>query len=206
MNKIYPRKKIRFPNGNWRYKYCGKSYDSIKQVKSDRDFGKYVRTWGDGTYELFAPAIGKVIDRLKVSTLHFRATANKNGQPIRPSLYRKKGHIRKPECADCYNSGYLKGFEKGERIGSKKGYKDGKKAGFYQAEEEFAKYLESINRIDQPYFPYAPRPIYLPPKQTQAAPLPEAPAPLGPMPILKNKSEYTDSNSKKSNKYRRDLK
>lgn len=203
MNKIYPRKKVRFPNGNWKYKYCGKSYKSIKEVKNDPNFKKFVRTWGDGKYELFCPSIGKVIYRLKICNCNFRATANKKGLPIRPSQYSKNGHLRRPECSDCYNTGYKLGFKKGEKIGSRNGYKIGLKEGYHQAEEEFLSYLDSISRIDQQYYQPAPRPIQLPSEQIPHAPAPEAPPPMGPIPIRYQDPDFNDLHSKRSKKRKR---
>jgi hypothetical protein len=166
MVKIYPRKKVKFPGGIWKYVYIGKSYNTFDEVKKDPEFNRFKRRWGIGVYEGFCPKAKKVLFRLRVNSLPYRSTSNKNGLPIKPSQFGQSKHQRVPECTGCYNKGFLRGYSKGLKIGRDEGYKKGCYEGYSKAQTDFVTSLDM-----PPLLPAQAMPMYNQLKPAKAMPI-----------------------------------
>ena len=86
--KYYLRKNVKTKENKWRYIYLKDVVinEIPENVKEDKRIKKFIMTWGNGTIEFIRSGTGRKVEkRVKIKKLNFRAIADENGQPIRPS-------------------------------------------------------------------------------------------------------------------------
>ena len=164
--RIYPRKQVKHPRGVWKYQYLGKSFDSVEETRTSREYVEFVKKWGNGIIEFFG-SDGKIVDTVKIDLFNFRATANKHGECVRPSQ-NLKCHNRVPECSSCYSHGYNKGHDIGlaegrnsksppnRNLDLNQAYNSGLKEGYARAQSDFVVYLQRTNTEAPPPMPSLP--------------------------------------------------